>query len=76
MSRFESGVSNYVKGVVTITVAFPIDDRGVADISCNQCPYFRRNYQTCGLNNRICNYPNKYVGVHCPLEVVDHESSS
>lgn len=75
MARFESGVSGYVKGTATITVAFPIDERGIADISCYQCPYFRRNYQSCGLNNNICQYPNKYVGTHCPLEMITCENS-
>jgi hypothetical protein len=69
MADFESGVSSYVMAEATVTVAFPVDHRGNADISCYQCYYFRRNYQTCGLNGEICQYPNRYVGSLCPLKL-------
>jgi hypothetical protein len=68
MANFESGVSRYVIGRYTVEVGFPVDFKGNADISCKQCPYFRRTYSTCGLNGTVCAYPDKYVGDHCPLE--------
>lgn len=73
MAYFDDGVKSYVKAVATITVSFPVDFRGKTDISCFQCPYFRRNYQTCGLNGAICEYPKDYVGSQCPLTPVQEE---
>lgn len=67
MANFETGVSGYVDGRALITVHFPIDLKGNRDISCDQCPYFRRSYKTCGLNNSVCHYPSKYIGAECPL---------
>ena len=54
MHDFESGVASYIHGQATVDVFFPVDNRGNADICCYQCYYFRRNYQTCGLNGEIC----------------------
>ena len=68
---FESGVASYVHGQATVDVYFPVDKRGDADICCYQCYYFRRNYQTCGLNGEICQYPSKYVGSLCPLKFIE-----
>ena len=71
MPTFESGVSAYVHAECVVKVHFPINHRGEADISCYQCNYFRRNYQMCGLNNSICEYPSKYVGSQCPLNITE-----
>jgi hypothetical protein len=68
MPNFDSGVLKYIIGRYTVEVGFPVDFKGNADISCKQCPYFRRTYSTCGLNGTVCAYPDKYVGDHCPLE--------
>lgn len=68
MANFDSGVASYVKATAMVTVYFPVDYKGNADISCNQCPYFRRQSRSCALNNAVCNYPEKYVAVECPLE--------
>lgn len=68
MPRFESGVSSYKIGTATVTVYFPVDARGNADVSCNQCNFFRRQSSTCGLNGQPCAYPSKFVGEWCPLE--------
>ena len=53
MHDFESGVASYIHGQATVDVFFPVDKRGDADVCCYQCYYFRRNYQTCGLNGEI-----------------------
>lgn len=66
MANFETGVSGYVDGIAVITVHFPVDLHGNADVCCDQCPHFRRSYKTCGLNNSVCHYP-KYKGAECPL---------
>lgn len=73
MANFESGVASYIHAQAKVDVFFPVDARGNADISCNQCYYFRRSYKTCGLNGEVCQYPEKYVGASCPLEEVEEE---
>lgn len=73
MANFDSGVASYIHAQAKVDVFFPVDSRGNADISCNQCYYFRRSYKTCGLNGEVCQYPEKYVGASCPLEVVEEE---
>lgn len=67
MANFDSGVARYIKATATVEVNFPVDRKGIADVSCYQCDFFRRNYQTCGLNGKMCSYPSKYVGEWCPL---------
>lgn len=69
--RFESGVASYVDGVAMVRVHFPVDARGVADISCKQCYYYRSTTRRCALNGQIVEYPEKYVGSQCPLELGD-----
>ena len=72
MANFDSGVSSYIKAIATVEVGFPVDRKGVADVSCSQCDYFRRQSQSCALNGKICAYPTKYVGAWCPLELVEN----
>lgn len=71
MALFDDGIASYIEAEATVTVYFPVDRRGNADISCNQCYFFRRNYSTCGLNGEVCQYPQKYVGGSCPLHPVE-----
>lgn len=73
MANFESGVASYIHAQAKVDVFFPVDARGNADISCNQCYYFRRSYRTCGLNGEVCQFPDKYVGASCPLKQVEEE---
>jgi hypothetical protein len=68
MADFSSGVKGYIKGHCTIEVGFPVDWKGKADVSCNQCPYFTRAYKTCQLNKQLVNFPDTHIGAHCPLE--------
>lgn len=71
MSEFKSGVASYIKARCEVTVAFPVDFKGNADVCCDQCWYYRRSYRTCGLNGEVCEYPAHYVGSHCPLDVIE-----
>ena len=71
MSRFESGVKSYIKGRALVEVNFPVDLRGNADISCSQCFFFREASKRCGLTGLVSQYPGKYVGDSCPLEMVE-----
>lgn len=73
MASFDSGVASYIHAQAKVDVFFPVDARGNADISCNQCYYFRRQSRSCALNGEICQYPEKYVGASCPLEEVEEE---
>lgn len=73
MAYLDSGVSDYIHCQATVDVFFPIDRKGVADVSCAQCFFFRKNYSTCGLNGEVCQYPSKYVGGSCPLKPVDND---
>lgn len=67
MPEFSRGVKEYIHAHAIVEVTFPVDFRGNADINCHQCKYYRRNYRSCGLNGEICEYPDKYIGSHCPL---------
>lgn len=71
MANFDSGVASYIIGKAEITVGFPVDDRGRADVSCNQCPYYGRSSKTCQLNKQIVHFPEKYIGFNCPLTFPD-----
>ena len=73
MSRLESGVAGYITGTVTIKVHFPVDKRGVAEISCKHCPYYNRYDKACRLNNKPIAYPEHYVGDWCPLEIEEEK---
>ena len=68
MANFDNGVSGYIKGRFLAVVNFPIDHRGHAEVTCYQCPYYRRNYQKCGLNDEMVAFGEKFIGQKCPLE--------
>lgn len=67
MSRFESGVTDYIIGYTVVSNAFPVDKYGKAEINCANCYYYRNNVNRCGLNNEVCYKANSYVGDSCPL---------
>ena len=73
MACFDSGVKSYITGSCTITVHFPVDERGNADISCRQCPYLSSNERMCQLNKQPTAYPHKRVGDFCPLSPIETE---
>jgi len=74
IASFDSGVSSYIRAQATVTVFFPVDAKGNADISCAQCYFFRESSKRCGLNWEVCAYPNRYVGASCPLVRVDEDT--
>ena len=71
MANFESGVRGYVKAQATVTVYFPIDLKGNVEIACKHCEHYVSSLRKCGLNQKIVNYPERCVGVSCPLEQVE-----
>lgn len=72
MANFENGVASYVIGRAVVEVGFPVDFKGNTEIACKHCPFFVRATLKCGLNQRIINFPEKYVGTECPLERIDN----
>lgn len=76
LANFESGVSGYVKAIATVSVYFPVDHRGEAEICCDQCKYFRRSTKSCGLAiGEICEYPMRHVGSRCPLKLEENDET-
>ena len=70
--RFDTGVKSYVKGFAVLTVFFPVNDKGVADICCKQCKYYKYYTNRCLLTDDVIAYPDHYVGQFCPLEIVEN----
>lgn len=68
MANFESGVASYIIGQTKIVVGFPVDNKGNAEIACKHCKMFDKRTQRCWINQEIVNFPERYVGVNCPLE--------
>lgn len=71
MPNFDSGVKRYIKAVAVVETYFPVDWHDRADVSCRQCNFFVRATGRCGLNQLVVNYPEKFVGEHCPLTQID-----
>lgn len=71
---FESGVDSYITGYYVVEVHFPVS-KGKADICCNQCPYYGRTSKTCQLNKAVVQYPERYVGYNCPLQLKEEKES-
>jgi hypothetical protein len=74
VSNFENGVKRYIMGYAVVEVGFPVDWRDNPDISCYQCKFFSRSTGRCNLTQEISEYPNKYVGSKCPLEIKEIEN--
>lgn len=69
MSGFDSGVKGYVFGSITLRVGFPIDWRGEPHISCTHCQFYSPSSRRCQINKEVADFPEKYVGDMCPLEI-------
>ncbi len=65
----DSGVKGYIKGTATVTVNFPIDDKGREYVRCVMCPFLSSNEKICRLNSEIVAFPKAKVGDHCPLTI-------
>lgn len=73
MASFENGIASYVVGRATVTATFPVDYKGNASVCCQQCFFYRDASRRCGLTGEISQYPTKYVGGSCPLEIVEDD---
>ena len=67
MADFSSGVKGFIKASAVISVSFPIDLMGNADVSCFQCPYYSQSSRICQLNKAVPAYPSKFIGQDCPF---------
>lgn len=74
--NFESGVSQYIKGIAVVEVYFPVDRKGTAYCSCSQCKFYQQMSRRCALNHAVCEFPDHYVGSHCPLQFDDGEETN
>lgn len=73
MANFDSGVKRFIRARATVEIGFPVDWRDNAEIACKHCNFFVRATQRCGLNQQIVNYPDKYIGADCPLEINEED---
>ena len=71
MANFDSGIKRFIRTRATVEVLFPVDWRDNAEIACKHCNFFVRATQRCGLTQQIVNFPEKYVGDCCVLELVE-----
>ena len=75
MANFDSGVMKFIRAAAVVETGFPVDWRGNAEIACKHCNYFVRATQRCGLNQQVVNFPERYVGQFCPLEIVEEDGN-
>jgi hypothetical protein len=73
---FETGVSSYVIGIATVEVPFPVDHRGNPHVCCAMCRYYSRSSVRCRLNGEVTEFPDKYIGSHCPLIFEEKENTN
>ena len=73
MANFDNGVARYIIGRAVVTVGFPVDAKGNAEIACKHCPFYVRALQRCGLNQEMVNFTERYVGTACPLERIEND---
>jgi hypothetical protein len=69
VANFDSGVKSYIKAYAVVEVGFPVDWKDNPDVCCYQCKFFSRNTGMCQLTKEMSEFPQKYVGSHCPLEI-------
>ena len=73
MASFETGVKRYIKARAVVEVNFPVDWKDNPEIACKHCNFFVRATQRCGLTHTIVNFPERYIGIDCPLEEVTED---
>ena len=71
MANFDSGVKRFIKAQATVTVYFPVDMKSRAEVNCYLCKFFSRQTGMCQLTKEISEYPQQYIGSHCPLDVIE-----
>lgn len=67
--RTDSGVQKYIYGTCMVRIHFPVDFKGVAHMNCLQCRLFQRQAGKCAITGEITEFPERYTGSCCPLEL-------
>ena len=70
---FESGIPRYIKAQATVTVYFPVDERGNEYVRCEMCRFYSATTRRCRLTDEVIAFPTKYTGGSCPLEEVTED---
>ena len=73
MSALDNGVKEFIITRAVITVGFPVSFSGVVEQNCYHCKYFTHSSGVCQLTKEVSEFPQRYVGSHCPLEIVEEE---
>lgn len=76
MACFDSGVKRYIKARCVVEIGFPVDWKDNPDISCKHCNFFVRATQRCAITQQIVNFPERYVGTCCPLEIIEENKEN
>ena len=72
-THFKSGVKRYINAVAVVEMRFPVDFKENTYICCDQCDYYSRSGKRCNLTRRVCEFPDRGVASHCPLQWDDGE---
>lgn len=72
-NHFESGVKRYIEATAVVTNYFPVDFRDKQYTFCEMCDFYSRSGRRCKLTGKICEFPDRYVASHCPLQWDDGE---
>lgn len=71
MSSLDNGVKAFLMTQTVITVGFPIGFSGQVEQNCFHCKFFTHSSGVCQLTKEVSEFPQRYVGSHCPLELVE-----
>ena len=74
--KIASGVARYRTCYCVVEVKFPVDFKGNEAVDCMHCFLYQRQSGKCPLTGHISEYPDRYVGSHCPLELEDDDGKS
>lgn len=69
-----NGVKSFIDGTATVVVHFPVDWQGRSFVCCVQCPYLSSSKRYCQLNQRPVQFPERYIGYDCPLNLKNKRS--
>ena len=73
MSVLDNGVKEFIMTRAVITVGFPVGFSGATEINCFHCKFFTHSSGVCQITKEVSEFPQRYVGSHCPLEFIDEE---
>ena len=71
--KIASGVARYRTCYCVVEVKFPVDFKGNEAVDCMHCFLYQRQSGKCPLTGHISEYPDRYVGSNCPLELEDYD---